>query len=421
MVRQREKEPARVAAAAVSTGFHSRVVGQREARARLSEAVRSRRVAHAYLFSGPRGVGKTALAIEFAALLLCEREGTEPCGECIQCPASLGIRHPDLHLAFPLPSKKKKEKEDTAEEDERDFADVVAAQVAALAADPYASLRLPRKKDGRSKTAEKDAWTKTQDIRISLVRGLIHHASMKPYQARRKLLIILHADGMNTQAQNALLKALEEPPSDAYFLLTTENEGGLLQTIRSRCQRLRLAPLSSEEIAGALVNAGVAAPQAELAAAMSGGSLSHARELSRDNLEDLQQRVIAFLRAAAVCDPMELPKVTAALLDNERLTEQTALEFIGLLLRDAALSRVAASVARRPVTFRGFEDRVDALLQSYPEADFDASARAVDVAADHLARGYTRDFVMYALAIRIHEVFGPRARSMVKQTRAEHA
>jgi DNA polymerase-3 subunit delta' len=406
-----------VAAAAVSTGFHSRVVGQREARARLSEAVRSRRVAHAYLFSGPRGVGKTALAIEFAALLLCEREGTEPCGECIQCPASLGIRHPDLHLAFPLPSKKG----GTAEEDERDFADVVAAQVAALAADPYAPLRLPRKKDGRSKTAEKDAWTKTQDIRISLVRGLIHHASMKPYQARRKLLIILHADGMNTQAQNALLKALEEPPSDAYFLLTTENEGGLLQTIRSRCQRLRLAPLSSEEIAGALVNAGVAAPQAELAAAMSGGSLSHARELSRDNLEDLQQRVIAFLRAAAVCDPLDLPKVTAALLDNERLTEQTALEFIGLLLRDVALSRAAESVARRPVTFRGFEDRIEAILLAYPEADFDAAARAVDVAADYLARGYTRDFVMYALAIRLHEALGPRAKSPVKQTRAEHA
>lgn len=401
MVRQREKESDRVAASTVSTSFHSRVVGQREARARLSDAVRSGRVAHAYLFSGPRGVGKTALALEFAALLLCEREGAEPCGECVNCPASLALRHPDLHLIYPLPSKKA----GSTEDDEREFAAVIATQNAALAKDPYTFLRP----------------AKAKDVRISLVRGLIHHASMKPYQARRKVLIVLQADAMNTQAQNALLKALEEPPSNAYFLLTTENEGGLLQTIRSRCQRVRLAPLSSEEVADALVKSGVAGPQAELAAAMSGGSLSHARELSRDNLEDLQRRVIAFLRAAAVCDPVELRKVTATLLDSDQMPEQTALEFIGLLLRDVALSRIARNAARHPVTFRGFEDRIDAILLAYPEADFDAAARAVDVSADYLARGYTRDFVMFALAIRLHEALGPRTKSSTKQTRLDHA
>ena len=385
----------------MSAGFRSRVVGQREARARLSDAVRSGRIAHAYLFSGPRGVGKTALALEFAALLLCERDGEEPCGQCVQCSASLALRHPDLHLTYPLPSKKT----GSSEDDEREFAAVIAEQNAALAKDPYTPLRP----------------AKAKDVRIGLVRGLIHRAAMKPYQARRKILIVLQADAMNTQAQNALLKALEEPPSNAYFLLTTENEGGLLQTVRSRCQRVRLAPLSSEEVAGALIAAGMNGPQAELAAAMSGGSLSHARELSQDNLEDLQQRVIAFLRAAAVCDSMELRKVTAALLDSDRLTEQTALEFIGLLLRDVALSRSASGTARRPVTFRGFEDRIDAILLAYPEADFDAAARAVDVSADYLGRGYTRDFVMYALAIRLHEALGPRAKSSTKQKQIDHA
>jgi hypothetical protein len=169
------------------------------------------------------------------------------------------------------------------------------------------------------------------------------------------------------------------------------------------------------------MKSGVPSTQAELAAVMSGGSLSHARELSRDNLEDLQQRVIAFLRAAAVCDPIELRKATAALLDGDGLTEQTALEFTGLLLRDAALCRASESALRHPATFRGFEDRIEALLQSYPQADFDAAVRAVDVAADYLARGYTRDFVMYALAIRVHEAFGPRAKPSIKRTRIEHA
>jgi DNA polymerase-3 subunit delta' len=389
-----------VAATPVAAGFHSRVVGQREIRARLSEAVRLGRIAHAYLFSGPRGIGKTAVALELAALLLCDRDGPEPCGACPQCAASLSLRHPDLQVVFPLPSRKS----GSSDDDEREFAGVIAEQIAKLAKDPYALSRPPQAKD----------------VRISLVRSMLHRASMKPYQARRKVLVILHADTMNTQAQNALLKALEEPPADAYFLLTTENEGGLLPTIRSRCLRLRFAPLSGEEVAGALAEAGVTGSQAELAAAMSGGSLSHARELSQDDLGDFQQRVLAFLRAAAVCDPLELPKTAAALLDNKRLPEQTALELIRLFLRDVALSRTTGDTGRRPVTFRGFEDRIDAILASYPEADFDAAARAVDVSAEYLTRGYTRDYVAYALAIRLHEALGPRAKSSTKQTRTEH-
>jgi DNA polymerase-3 subunit delta' len=389
-----------VAATPVERGYHSRVVGQREIRARLSEAARHDRAAHAYLLSGPRGVGKTAVALEFAALLLCDRDGAEPCGECPQCAVSLALRHPDLQVVFPLPSRKG----GSTEDDEHEFASVIAEQLSKLAKDPYAPTRPPQAKD----------------VRISLVRSMIHRASMKPYQARRKVLVILHADTMNTQAQNALLKALEEPPADAYFLLTTENEGGLLQTIRSRCLRLRFAPLSGEEIRGALVAAGVTGPQAELAAAMSGGSLSHARELSRDDLGDFQQRVLAFLRAAAVCDPLELPRASAALLDDKRMPEQTALELIGLFLRDVALSRTDGDRGERPITFRGFEDRIDAILAAYPEADFDAAARAVDVSSEYIARGYTRDLVMYALAIRLHEALGPRARSSTKPTRTEH-
>jgi DNA polymerase-3 subunit delta' len=178
-----------VAAAAVSAGFRSRVVGQREARARLSDAVRSGRVAHAYLFSGPRGVGKTALALEFAALLLCEREGAEPCGECVNCRASLALRHPDLHLIYPLPSKKA----GSTEDDEREFAAVITAQNAALAKDPYTFLRP----------------AKAKDVRISLVRGLIHHASMKPYQARRKVLIVLQADAMNCRPSVRVVSACD--------------------------------------------------------------------------------------------------------------------------------------------------------------------------------------------------------------------
>ena len=391
MVRQREEKSNRVAAAALAAGFHSRVVGQRDVRSRLADALYGNRAAHAHLFSGQRGVGKPAIAFEFAALLLCERNGSEPCGACAQCMTSLRLQHPDLHIVFPLPPKK----QGSSEDDEREFSGIIGDQITALAKDPYISSRPP----------------KAKDIRIGSIRSLLHRAAMKPYQASCKVLIILNADAMNTQAQNSLLKALEEPYPDAYFILTTENEGGLLQTIRSRCQRLRFTPLSVPDVCDALIAAGMSESQAEFAAAMSGGSYSHARELAKDDLQDLQQRVIAYLRAAAVCDPMELPKAAAAMLGNGGLPDPVTMEFLGLFLRDVALHAPLRNTAIKPATFRGFEDRICAVLSSYPEANFDDAAQAVDVAGDYLERGYNKDYVLYALAIRLHEALGLRAAS----------
>jgi DNA polymerase III subunit delta' len=417
-----------MAAAAVAAGFRSRVVGQRAIRARLADALRGKRAAHAYLFSGPRGVGKTAVALEFAALLLCEQNGTEPCGNCAQCAPSLALQHPDLHIVFALPPKKK----DSPEEDEGDYARYISDQTMSLAKDPYISLKIPAVKSRQpdndndspassSKTKSTKPKSQTLEIRIKSIRTLLHRAAMKPYQAACKVLVVLNADTMNAQTQNCLLKALEEPYPDAYFILTTENEGGLLQTIRSRCQRMRFTPLSVTDIREALTASGMPESQAELAAAMSGGSYSHARELAKDDLQDLQQRVIAFLRAAAVCDPMELPKAVAAMLGDGTQPDPTALEFLGLFLRDVALHAPFQNTAVPPATFRGFEDRIEAVLSSYPAADFAAAAQAVDVAGEHLERGYTKDYVMLGLAIRLHEALGPRASVKTKPAKIEHA
>lgn len=357
------------------------------------------------------------MALEYASLLLCDFAESEPCGKCQQCLTSLKLQHPDLHMAFPTPTRKSKSTDDderksrSTENDDREFSEIIGAYLTSLAKDPYKPLQPPKEQKDGSRS------TRSSEIRVPTIRNLLHKAAMKPYQARCKVLVILNADDMNTQAQNSLLKALEEPWPDAYFLLTTENDGGLLQTIRSRCQRIRMAPLASVDIAQALVASGMAPAQAELAAAMSGGSYLHARELSKDDLTVLQKQVIAFLRAAAVCDPMELPKAILTLMDDSGFPEQTALEFISLFLRDVAFLQTKLGHSGI-ATFRGFEDRIEAVLQSYPQANFDRAARAVDITADYLQRGYSRDYVMYALAIRLHEALGPRAAAKSKQTKA---
>jgi DNA polymerase-3 subunit delta' len=411
--------------------FWSRIVGQREVRVHLAGNLRVDHAAHAALFSGPRGIGKAAVALEYATLLLCDRDELAPCGVCPQCIASARLQHPDLHFVFPLPPVKAKKRAadegdfdtrgDSSDDDPaKALADRVALLTNALAEDPYAPIVLPKVR-GKKDQDESKSKIETLAIKIPQVRALLRAAAMKPFQARRKVFVIVQADSMNEAAQNALLKALEEPGPEAFFLLTTENETGLLPTIRSRCQRVRMAPLPREEIISALTAEKVPAERAETAAALSSGSFSHARELSGSDLETMQSHVIDYLRAAAVCDPLKLPSVTDALLETGKLPESTALELLGLFLRDVAIRRATNGPSSFPITFRNFEDPIKALLASYPAADLDEAARAVDQYADYLSRGYTQDFVLYSLAISLNTALGPRTTTKAKPAQTKHA
>ena len=417
-----------MAASPVKSAFWSRIVGQREVRTHLAGSLRTEHAAHASLFSGPRGIGKAAVALEFAALLLCDRDELAPCGICPQCIASAKLQHPDLHFVFPLPPIRAKKKTaddgapgDSAEEDPtKALGDRVALLTSALAEDPYAPVVLPKVR-GQKEKDEPRGKIDTLAIKIPQIRAMLRAASMKPFQARRKVFVLAQADTMTPEAQNALLKVLEEPGPEAFFLLTTENEAGLLPTIRSRCQRVRMAPLPREEVVAALVSENVPPKRAETAAALSSGSFSHARELAGSDLDTMQTHVIAYLRAAAVCDPLMLPAVSDALLETGKLPESTALELLGLFLRDVAVRRATNGPSAFPITFRNFEDPIRALLASFPEADLDEAAKAVDQFAEYLARGYTQDFVLYALAIRLHEALGPRTATKSKIAQTKHA
>jgi DNA polymerase-3 subunit delta' len=388
-----------MAAGAVKSNKPWRVVGQTAVRRQLAESLVNGHAAHALLLTGPRGVGKAAVALEYTCLLLCDAAELAPCGVCPQCTAAKRLQHPDMQVVFPLPPRKSEDRED------REFSSVLSQQTQALAADLYAPSWPP----------------KAKEIRIGLVHFLMHAMSMKSYQSRHKVCVILHADAMNTNAQNALLKVLEEPPPEAFFLLTAENEAEILPTIRSRCRRIRLLPLERDEIATGLVEDGVPDDRAQTAAALAGGSFVRARELAGSDLTELQNHVLDFLRSAALCDPIELPAAVAGLTEFSKLPEGTPLEMLGLFLRDVAISRTGAG-HESALVFKGFEQAITRLVAAYPDADFDAAARAADQSADYLARGYSQEYVFYSLAIRLHDALGPRAATKTKSTvTIEHA
>lgn len=172
---------------------------------------------HAYLFSGPAGVGKRTLALRLTQALNCPKSIAlaEPCGRCRTCLQIESMQYPDLT--------------------------VVQAE-----------------KEGGILTVEK-----VRAVRQSLV--------LKPYQGQYRVALFLRFQEANASAANALLKTLEEAPSHALLILTTETSEQLLPTIVSRCEIVRLRPLPVEMLEAALKDKGEDAPAARLAAHLSGG------------------------------------------------------------------------------------------------------------------------------------------------------
>jgi len=377
---------------------------------RLSSALRSEQSAHAYLFTGPGGIGKTAIALEYARMLVCDEDGPSACNRCPQCVASRNLQHPDLHLVFPLPPgslKKSRSAGDSDEIDDSKVADAIADRLGALAADPFAptGIDLSERKAGG---ASGRARLANVVIRLPQIRDLLRKVARKGYQARRKAYVILQADRMNVQAQNALLKALEEPPPDGYFLLVCERPSELLPTIRSRCQAVRVGRLESGVITDALVSEGIDPKQAEVAAKLANGNYVRARDLAARDLLELQSDVINFLAESARCNPLDLPDAVGRALEQIEATDRSYFDFLGLFLRDAALCGTLPDLDSQHVVFSGLRGRIQRVASSYPGADFQRAIAAVDQSAAYVALGYTPELVLTALAIRIHAALGTR-------------
>jgi len=215
-----------------------RVPGQPDAVAFLERA--AERPHHAYLFAGPEGSGKQQAARAFAAALLCARGG---CGECRDCRLALEDRHPNLLLVEP---------------------------------------------EGR-------------DIRVGegsdedgTARWMVARAFLTAPEGNRKVFRVEQADRMTEEAADVLLKALEEPPADTVFILSSARPHEIPETIRSRCQTVTFRPLSEDFVAETLVDEGVEADRARLAARLAGGNLGRARRIATDP-EGLAFRDVAMV------------------------------------------------------------------------------------------------------------------------------
>ncbi|MBI3402983.1 MAG: AAA family ATPase [Acidobacteria bacterium] len=184
----------------------------------------------------------------------------------------------------------------------------------------------------------------TGAIKIDQVRDIVDRAGYRPFEGRRRAVIVDDADALVPQAQHALLKTLEEPPPSSVFMLVTARPDVLLPTVRSRCPQLRFGPLAASDIAAALMARGQSEREARAVAATADGSLARALEASSDDLVDARERAERVLaHAAAGADPARRLEGAKALLTKagsgaaERDHLALHLRAMAVLVRDVEL------------------------------------------------------------------------------------
>lgn len=253
------------------------VIGHREIVQTLKNALQRNKVAHAYLFMGPSGVGKQAVARALAGALLCESpiEG-DACGHCRSCRQNEGGNHPDLHIVGPV---------------------------------------------GTS-------------LKIEQIRELQKQVQYKPYQGQRHVYIMEKVDTMTQEAANSFLKTLEEPSGQTVFILSTDQPYALLPTILSRCQQCQFRPLRNQEVVEGLMRyCQLDKDTAKKLAPLSGGSLGRGMLLAEGGAWPLREQALKVSQRLMQMDELEALRL-AEELSEDRGQAAECLAILLLWFRD---------------------------------------------------------------------------------------
>jgi len=273
------------------------IIGHQWAVDLLAEHTARGGLRHAYLFTGPSGVGRRTLALRLAQAVNCLKPPVpgQPCGTCLACTRLEKLQHPDLAV-------------------------IQAEQVGGT-------------------------------LKVDQVRELQRSLSLAPYEARYRVALFLRFEEAHPSAANALLKTLEEPAPKVLLLLTAESVESLLPTIVSRCEVLRLRPLPIDEATAGLQRWGLPAADARLLAHLSGGRPGYARRLHAQP-ELLEQRQswlseLSALLGGSRVERFAYAQTAARAASDDREALRTCLQVWSSFWRDVVL---LASTSTAPLT-----------------------------------------------------------------------
>ncbi len=322
------------------------IVGQEQIREHLQQAIRTGKVSHAYLFQGEQGAGKEFIAGIFAAALQCEVQGEEPCQECRSCKQAAGKNHPDIIWV----------------------------------------------------SHEKPGTISVDDIRKQINSDM----EIKPYYGPKKIYIVPEAQKMTVQAQNALLKTLEEPPAYAVILLLATNADALLPTILSRCVLLNLRPVRDSELEDYLMkDLRIPDYKARVCAAFARGNIGKAKALAEnEDFENVKEEAISLLKYIR---DMEIAEIVAAIrkINEYKLDINNYLDILYVWYRDVLLFK-----ATKDINDLIFKDEIQYIKRTADRSSYEGIEvilEALDKAGRRLSANVNFDLTMELLFLAIKE------------------
>lgn len=255
------------------------IIGHQQVKTHLINTVKENRVSHAQLFLGPQGSGNLALAVAYAQYINCENKlENDSCGQCSSCNKYQKLIHPDLHFSYPFFASKETPVASSYLEQWRKC----------FIANPYLSLDHWRE--------HLDGGNKQANINIAEAHDIIKKLSLKAFEADYKVLILWLPEYLDIQG-NALLKLIEEPPEKTLFLLVSENQDRILNTIISRTQLVKIGKLPHNEILTFLTEQkGIPTPRATEIAFIADGNVQAALNLIEHDENPFFNLLIGWLR-----------------------------------------------------------------------------------------------------------------------------
>lgn len=324
----------------------SDIIGQKMIKEHLQNALKTGNISHAYIINGERYSGKEFIAKVFAMALQCEKGEIDPCNECHACKQALGNNQPDIiHV-----------------------------------------------------THEKPNIISVDDIREQVNKDII----IKPYACDRKIYIINEAEKMNNQAQNALLKTLEEPPEYAIILILTSNLEALLPTILSRCVVLNMKPVEDKLVKEFLMRE-VKVPdyKADVCAAFARGNIGKAKILaSSEEFDKIKTDAIALLKHIDEMETNEITQVIKTMIEC-KLEINDFLDILAIWYRDALMYKATADVNNLI-----FRDEMKFIKQTASRSTYEGLEvilKALDKAKARLTANVSFDLTMELLLLTIKE------------------
>lgn len=323
------------------TGFEE-ILGNEMVKDHFKKAIANHKISHAYILTGEAGMGRKSIANAFAMTLLCEKGGSEPCMSCHSCKQVMSGNHPDLIYV----------------------------------------------------THEKPGSIGVDDVREQINDTIM----IRPYSSYYKIYIVDEAEKMTVQAQNALLKTIEEPPSYAVIILITTNQEAFLPTILSRCVQMKLKPLKDFTIKSYLTqNLHIPEKDADICAAFARGNLGKAIHLSSsDEFRELFQKVMVLVKNVGTMDiSMLLDCIREMKEQNFDIGE--VLDLMQFWYRDVLMFKVTKDM--NLLIFKNEYKMINETGEKVDYAGLEAILAAIDTARTRLNANVNMELAMELLLL----------------------